>query len=234
MSDYTVENADTVVEIILDRSGSMEACRNETIEGINAYIDNLKQNKPGNVMVGLTQFDSEVNYRSGTRTTRLRRTFFKALSDIKHLTRDDFVPEGGTPLYDAVGKVIKDIDVALENHQGDTKPNLLLLIVTDGGNTDGHGYSAEETKTMIEQRQNDGWTVVYLGANQNAWAVGSTFGIAQGNAMTYSTKNMGQTFRSMADSTVAYASASASAGSGYATRSFFADAGLSEKDFEEK
>jgi len=140
-------------------------------------------------------------------------------------------PCGSTPLYDAVGKMIHEVSGSIEATEHN--PNILVSIFTDGGNTDQHGYATDDVKQMIEQRQ--GWTFTYFGANQYAWAVGNSFGIARGNTVSYSTDNMMNTMvaASAARATsITNAKAAFKSGEQYATTSFFADAGQSVSDYK--
>lgn len=217
-----IETADTVVEILLDRSGSMSSCRENTVEGINAYISQLKEKNEGSTFVGLTLFDS--SWGGGGAKTKMERVFFKPVGDLKYLTIEDFQPRGGTPLYDATGIMIESISKELDGISNN--PNILVAIMTDGGNTDSQGFSSNDVKSLVQDREDDGWTFVYLGANQDAWAVSSMFGIKAGNVQNYSTSNMEGTMRGLASSTVAYTSASALSKSAdpdakYTTDSFF-------------
>lgn len=81
------------VHVVLDRSGSMEIIRDETISSFNAYVEQLAKDTPG-AMLSLTQFDSQgidlvINGED--------------ISHVKPLNRDTYQPRSYTPLYDAIG-----------------------------------------------------------------------------------------------------------------------------------
>ena len=81
-SDYTH------IAIILDRTGSMESIRDDTIGGFNAFLDQQKA-EPGSATLTLVQFDSQDPYEVIHR--------FRPLSDVPHLTRGPFVPRASSP-----------------------------------------------------------------------------------------------------------------------------------------
>ena len=54
----TQANTRTLVTFLLDRTGSMEAIRDDTIGGFNAYLDGLKGNGEAEIDFTLVQFDS--------------------------------------------------------------------------------------------------------------------------------------------------------------------------------
>ena len=51
----------THISVILDRTGSMETIRDDTIGGFNVFLDEQK-NQPGTATLTLVQFDSQDSY----------------------------------------------------------------------------------------------------------------------------------------------------------------------------
>ena len=85
----------TLVAFLLDRSGSMNSCKDETITGFNAYISGLTDPK---MKFTLTQFDSQgIDIIHNA----------VPLSKVECLTQKSYVPRGSTPLFDAIGKTVR-------------------------------------------------------------------------------------------------------------------------------
>jgi uncharacterized protein with von Willebrand factor type A (vWA) domain len=125
--------------IVLDKSGSMESIRNDTIGGYNAFVES----QAGGTLSLYLFSDSLKKVYSGV-----------PVSEVPKMTRETFVPNGGTALYDAVGKVILD-------HLADSvKPT--VVIITDGEENSSRNYSKSAVKDMIKKT---GWDFVYLGQN---------------------------------------------------------------------
>jgi len=82
----------TIVNFILDKSGSMEDQRDATISGFNEYITTLKKKTKGKVLFSLTLFH----------TNFIRKYVATPLNKIKKLTRRSYNPDGMTALYDDV------------------------------------------------------------------------------------------------------------------------------------
>jgi hypothetical protein len=116
------------------------------------------------------------------------------------LTRAEVVPNGMTPLYDAVARSARIIE--------DTWPerNVAFVILTDGGENTSRENTAASVRALISQKQAKGWAVIYLGANQDAWAVGGQMGVAPGSTFTYDMSVMGAAFRSSATASARYMS----------------------------
>ena len=151
---------------ILDRSGSMGSCRDDTIGGYNSFVDDQKVH--GGTMT-LVQFDDtyEIVYQN------------VPIGEVRPLTRETFVPHGATALHDAIGRTIKDIETR-------TPPTVIIL--TDGYENASRKYTKAHVKDLIEQKTKDGWTFVYLGANQDAFTEASGIGISGQCTVNFNTE----------------------------------------------
>jgi hypothetical protein len=224
---------DTLLVYLVDRSGSMNSCWEPTIGGLNSDLAVQKQADDGKTEVAMIFFDSPTHGQ-----TRLIKPYVGPLSEAIDLSLDKtsgYAPHGGTPLYDAVGRMIQDIRARVEATDTNPKPNVLVSIYTDGGNTDHHGYSPTEVTRMVEECQGSGWTFTYFGANQDAWKVGGSFGIAAGNTMSYDTSNMRGMMASASIARSAHtqmAKAAYASGATYESVNFFEQAGQTEEDYK--
>lgn len=229
--------ADTVVSVVLDMSGSMAGIASATREGLNSYLDSLRddKNNTDEVLVSLTVFDSGIEYGRGlyqhTHVPRINTIFsLVPLSSIPVITEEHYGPSGGTPLYDAIGAVIERTDEALMGVAG--KPDVLLVIITDGDDNTSTKLTDKDAKILIEQKQGCGWTPVYLGANQDSWAVARKMGISAGSTKSYEATDegiKGDVFRDLGTRTQAHRTAKSFnyaanniVGGTYATDAFFA------------
>jgi hypothetical protein len=148
---------------LLDRSGSMESCWDDTIGGFNAF---LSEQKADGGTLTLIQFDHEYNMAY----ERVK------IDEVTALTRETYTPRGSTALLDAIGRLIKDWKVT---------SNPSVVILTDGQENSSHKFTKVHIKDLIEQKTKDGWTFAYLGANQDAFAEAGSIGIAPGCTMNY-------------------------------------------------
>jgi hypothetical protein len=179
--------------VILDRSGSMESCRDSTIDAFNEYVGGLAKDDKVSARVSLTIFDSQ--------SIDLIRDNVKA-KDCAKLDRETYVPRSMTPLNDAIGQTVAKID-------GETRregENVALVILTDGLENASHEYSKDAIKKLLDGRQKDkNWLVLYLGANQDAFAEGAAVGTHAANTMNFATAHVGASMRSAARATMSYA-----------------------------
>ena len=162
---------------ILDRSGSMDSCRSDTIGGYNSFIRD--QVEFGGTMT-LVQFDHEV----------LNVYEDVPIDKVVPLNEETFKPRGSTALFDAIGKTIKSIK------DGGDPPTVVIL--TDGHENSSNAFTKSHVKDLIDLKTKDhGWNFVYLGANQDAFAIGGDIGIAPGCTLNFDSNRTPDAFRSL-------------------------------------
>jgi len=197
------------VGIILDRSGSMNVCRDVTIDAVNNYVKELNG---GNFKgrLSLTLFDSD--------GIDLLWDAVK-LKECPKLDRETYVPRSMTPLYDAVGRTVRDLD----SENTDNYDGVVLVIVTDGEENFSKEFTKEAIKQLLDDKQkNDEWLVLYLGANQDAFAEGGAIGTQSAATMNYTTDSAVAAMASASSATMRYGSAE-SRTMGLADATFTAD-----------
>lgn len=167
-----VARSRTRVYVVQDKSGSMGSRRAETISGFNEYVNELRKDAEGEVLLSLVQFDTAVDtpYTS------------KPLAEVPTMTEADFIPGGMTALRDGVGRAIVD---ASRQVQPDDK--VLVIIMTDGGENSSREYSHEAILDQIKAHREKGWEFVFLGAGEEAWNAGRMLGIADSHVINYGT-----------------------------------------------
>ena len=151
----------THIAIILDRTGSMEAIRDDTIGGFNAFLD-MQKAELGLATLTLVQFDSQDPYEIVHR--------FKPLADVPKLTRETFVPRASTPLLDAIGRGINDLEKGLADLAEDERPSrVVMVIITDGQENASLEFRRDQIRKMIQEKQEkSAWQFVFLSADLDA------------------------------------------------------------------
>jgi uncharacterized protein YegL len=181
------------VHILLDRSGSMESCRDTAISAFNEYTNSLRANESLSARISLTLFDD----------LGIDLVFDRVKArEMPSLTSQIFQPRGRTPLNDAIGKTVEAIDKAELRE----KENVAFVILTDGLENASTEHTKQSVKLLLERRQKEkNWLVIYLGANQDAFAEGATIGAAPGNTMDFDVQRMPAAMEAVARASSAYA-----------------------------
>lgn len=153
-----MKNDYTHIAVILDRTGSMESIREDTIGGFNAFLNQQKA-EPGLATLTLVQFDSQDPYEVIHK--------FKPVEAVPELTRETFVPRASTPLLDAMGRGINDLGKSLTEMKDEEKPSrVVLVIITDGQENSSCEFRKDQIAKMIQEKQSQSaWQFVFLSAD---------------------------------------------------------------------
>ena len=166
----------TEIVFILDRSGSMSGLEADTIGGYNSLIQKQKREE-GEAIVSTVLFDDvcEVIHN--------RKDLYK----IRPLTDKEYYVRGCTALLDAVGGAIHHIGKIHKYTREEDRPEkTLFIITTDGMENSSRRYTYDKVKMMVErQKEKYGWEFLFLGANIDAAAEASRFGIKAERAVNY-------------------------------------------------
>jgi hypothetical protein len=163
----------TDITMVLDRSGSMQSIKDDTIGGFDAFISEQRR-VPGRCTVSMVQFD---NVYEEVYTGR-------DLADVPSLT---LVPRGSTAMLDAIGRAVNATGARLAAMPENARPGTVIVgIMTDGLENASREFTYAMVKAMIEQQEHVyGWTFMYMGANQDAIEVGASLGVARDRSLTY-------------------------------------------------
>lgn len=172
----------TEIVFILDRSGSMSGLEADTIGGYNSLIEKQKK-EDGEAYISTVLFD-EVCEVLHDRIP---------LEEIRPMTEKEYYVRGCTALLDAIGGAIHHIgNVHKYAREEDRPEKTLFIITTDGQENSSRRYSYEKVKHMVErQREKFGWEFLFLGANIDAVAEASRFGIRANRAANYHSDRAG-------------------------------------------
>ena len=166
----------TEIVFILDRSGSMSGLEADTIGGFNSLIQKQRKEE-GEAYISTVLFDDECEVLHDR----------QPLSKIKPITDKEYYVRGCTALLDAIGGAIHHIgNVHKYAREEDRPEKTLFIITTDGQENASKRYSYKKVKHMVErQKEKFGWEFLFLGANIDAAAEASRFGIKANRAVNY-------------------------------------------------
>lgn len=146
--------------IILDASGSMESIKQATITGFNEVVNGIIQGQQLHPevhnMVSLVIFNSSAIQRT---------LWMQPASSIHPLNGNTYRPNGGTPLYDAIGVSATRLEEEIGN---DTDTKVVVNIITDGLENASRHFSREDIRRLVDRLTEKGWIFTYIGAIQDA------------------------------------------------------------------
>lgn len=179
----------TSITIILDSSGSMSSCTNDTIGGLNTFLED-QQKLTGTCDISLIQFSTEtkITYKS---------------TDVKlapKLSYENYKPSGNTALYDAICIAIDEKGKELSELPEDQRPGkVIMVIITDGEENSSKLFNIHDVKNKItHQKDKYNWVFTFLGANQDAFLTADSIGISKGATLNFSSTSKGGAKRAFA------------------------------------
>ena len=157
-----------LITFVLDESGSMGHIAQAARDGFNEYLDE-QVGHGGPTWWTLTTFANHP------------RTRFAVIpgAEVRPLG-DDYSPHGMTALYDAVGRSITKTQRYLETLGEDRPSDVIVVILTDGMENASQKWTARQVFDLITEAEDSGWQFVFLGANQDSWAMSQRLGIRKG------------------------------------------------------
>jgi Mg-chelatase subunit ChlD len=169
--------------MIVDRSGSMQACRAATEEGINGlFAGQAGEEKDGWATASLYQFDTEHD-----------AVFVHV--PLGEVPTYRLVPRGGTALLDAVGFAFAGEGEWLASLPEHERPGAVIAVIaTDGMENSSREYNRTQIQEVIKRQQEAyNWQILFIGANMNAVQVAASYGIPAPQAMTFRASPAGAT-----------------------------------------
>lgn len=180
----------TFICLVVDKSGSMSSIKKDTIGGFNEFLESQKKVE-GEALISLVLFDTSYNvvYEN------------IPIQNAAPLNESTYIPNGGTALYDAFGQAMKSMRKRIQELPEEEQPEkVLFAVLTDGEensscirNKEGmRKYTKEKIFEKVKRYQDeDDWGFIFLGANQDAYQVGSGLGFAANNTVTYKASSKG-------------------------------------------
>jgi len=169
----------THVTVLLDRSGSMSAIRDEVVEGFNAFLRE-QQALPGKATLTLVQFDSVAPFEVVHRLS--------PIAEVPPLSRATFQPRGATPLLDALGRGIIDIENAIAGlAPADAPDAIVVAVITDGMESASQEFTLEDVQWLLTQkRSHENWRFIFQSADLAAIELACSAGIRRADTALFS------------------------------------------------
>lgn len=188
----------THVVIVLDRSGSMEEVRDETISGFNEQIGKIRakamESGAKETFVTLVLFNDEVVFSR----------FAEPAETLGPIDREIYAPDRTTAMLDAVGLTLERFQKVVQDDGG---TRYLMVVISDGLENDSKIHTYESVAELIQQRRSTGrWTFSYMGANQDLGVVARRMAIPRSNISAYNSdaKGTALSFRRLSGSMMGF------------------------------
>jgi len=177
-----MKKSNTFYHIILDQSGSMSDCVNQTLKGLAEQRKEIlaiaNEFPEQEIRVGLTVFDHIVELKYSN----------LSVTELSRMNSFQYQPNGQTALLDAIGMSVAATQRLMAN-EGDSA---VIIILTDGYENASKEYSHKQIKELIKAKEATGkWSFTYLGATLDAVEIARSMNIKAENSFAFEKKNMG-------------------------------------------
>lgn len=171
------------ITVILDRTGSMDSIRADVIGGFNAFLTE-QQSASAATTFTLVQFDSQDPYEV------LHAA--KPIGDVTPLTREQYVPRASTPLYDAMGRGILDLESQIATRPESERPSkIIFVVVTDGAENASQEFDRAAITKLVDAKKAAGWDFVFLCADMEAFHDAGAVGIDYSSRLAFQKSKRG-------------------------------------------
>ena len=150
--------------IIMDRSGSMWDIQQPAIQGFNEVLGGVKASAKTfadtqTQLISLVLFDSSsidfLYWNTDPETVPI-------------LTTETYVPGACTPLYDAMGKTLTQLEKELKDVPDHS---VAVTVITDGLENSSTEYSGKAVKALVDHLKAEGWSFAYMGTDHDVEGV---------------------------------------------------------------
>lgn len=147
--------------IILDESGSMDCVWAQTISNCNETLQTIFSAQK-EFYATQDHFISIYTFQDAgpLKSRYLLRN--RPIAEARMLTAKDYRPNGCTPLYDAVGETLTDLEAVAETHDDAVAS---VTKITDGEENSSRRYSGSDVAKIISRLKEKGWNFNIIGAN---------------------------------------------------------------------
>ena len=175
-----MKNKTTHYLIILDKSGSMQDCKDQAMSSYNEQlqsIQNLQKEFPEqDFTLSLTVFNNFTDH-----------LYFSA-NPKKAGKLDDmnYKPNGMTALYDAIGSSVSKLQHKVGKAVSNDLANVVVVIITDGYENSSRTHSYKDISSLIKELESTGkYTFSYLGSTLDSVEIAQNLNIKRKNAMKF-------------------------------------------------
>lgn len=180
---------DVLIAFLLDETGSMHSQKSDVIGGFNSFLEEQRKVE-GKCRFIFTRFNS----------AKIDTEDYTDIAEVPELTDGTYLPNHSTPLFDAIGKTVADID-DLEI----LVDRVLFVIFTDGEENSSREYrKADIARIVKEHEAKQSWDFLFIGADIDAYDEAAKVGLAAGSTITTNSMSVGSTFGATGQSVTAY------------------------------
>ncbi len=189
-----MKNKKTLYHFVLDKSGSMENCRETTVNGFNAQLETIKELQKEfpeqEFEVSLTIFNEHIDHVQS----------HAGVNNFEYLSLLGYKPRGGTSLLDAIGMSINQIRITNESKILNNEMSVVMVILTDGMENTSRQFTYHQIANLIKTLEaTEKWNFTFLGADIDAIHTSKMLNIRTENVISFDKTDMEYMMKDVSD-----------------------------------
>lgn len=101
----------------------------------------------------------------------------KPIEDAPQLGSKNYTPGGQTALFDAITTAVDETGNLIEGMAEPNRPDNVIVVVLTDGRENASETPGSVVRERVEQRREEGWEFLFIGANQDAALAASSMGM---------------------------------------------------------
>ncbi|MBR2265214.1 MAG: hypothetical protein IJ882_00830, partial [Paludibacteraceae bacterium] len=107
--------------------------------------------------------------------------------NVSNLLWDNYVPYGGTAMWDAIGISLTNLKTKLDSLENATA---VVTIISDGEENSSYRYNCQQVASLIDELKKQGVMFVFMGTNQNVQQTAASLHIDEYKSFPYTIEGM--------------------------------------------
>lgn len=169
----------TIYHLIVDRSGSMNDCIDATINGYNEQLNKIRS-----LEAEFPEQDIRMGFTMFNHTTHMPAVA-QDLSKATRLSRENYIPNGNTALFDAIGNTVLKLEETIAQ-TSDLPTTFVIVVLTDGYENSSQMFTLQQIRNLIQRLEATGkWTFSFIGATLDAVDVADQMAFKKQNSYSF-------------------------------------------------
>jgi uncharacterized protein YegL len=168
--------------ICLDRSGSMQPIQRQAVDTFNQNVRSIRE--------GAEKSGQEATISLATFGGNIETKFFcDPVQTLQTYDYNEYHPGGGTPLFDAVGRMITKLQDRKDS--SDENVSYMFIVITDGEENSSALRPHEFNARIADVQKTDRWSFAFLLPTGQARKFCHSFNIPDGNVKEWEATSRG-------------------------------------------
>jgi hypothetical protein len=96
---------------------------------------------------------------------------------------------------------VEDVEARLKKSKAKDAPQVMVVVFTDGEENASSKFKKDDVSNKRKEKEAEGWAFIFMGADMDAWAAGSSYGMSAGNTISLGKQAIGDSMAYLSNRT---------------------------------